>query len=163
MTTSPRGYATRLRARAHHADPTGDSGRITAFVAVMIAGLLLCAGLVLDGGLALAAKTDALDAAQEAARAGAQALDVAAARGLGPTTVDPAKGRQAASNSLAAAGYRGVVTVTGARVTVEVTHRQRTQILTLAGVSEITVTATATAEAQRGVLTKNDSQPGGTP
>ncbi|WP_331738756.1 pilus assembly protein TadG-related protein [Embleya sp. NBC_00896] len=159
----PAACAQSLRARMRRADPTGDTGRITAFVAVLIAGLMLCAGLVLDGGLALAAKTDALDAAQEAARAGAQALDLAAARGLGPTAVDPAQGRQAALNSLAAAGYRGTATVAGARVTVNVTHKQRTQILTLAGVSEITVTATATAEAQRGVLTKNDSRPGGTP
>jgi len=155
--------AARWRARLCHADPTGDAGRITAFVAVLIAGLMLCAGLVLDGGLALAAKTDALDAAQEAARTGAQALDLAAARGQGPTIVDPAQGRQAALNSLAAAGYQGTATVDGARVTVTVTHRQRTQILTLAGVSEITVTATATAEAQRGVLTKSDSRTGGTP
>ncbi|MFE3206464.1 pilus assembly protein TadG-related protein [Embleya sp. NPDC059237] len=158
-----RGVLARLRVRARGADPSGDAGRITAFVAALIAGLMLCAGLVLDGGLALAAKTDALDAAQEAARSGAQALDLAAARGTGPAVVDAARGRQAALDSLAAAGYRGTVTVAGARVTVHVTHRQRTQILTLAGVSEITVTATASAEAQRGVLTKNDSRPGGTP
>ncbi|MFF7250485.1 pilus assembly protein TadG-related protein [Embleya sp. NPDC008237] len=161
--TLQRAAIARLRARARRADPAGDEGRITAFVAAMIAGLLLCAGLVLDGGLALAAKTDALDAAQEAARAGAQALDLAAARGPGPTAVDPSRGRQAALNSLAAAGYQGTASVNGARVTVHVTHRQRTQILTLAGVSEITVTATASAEAQRGVLTKNDSRSGGTP
>ncbi|WP_331773243.1 hypothetical protein OG948_58615 (plasmid) [Embleya sp. NBC_00888] len=160
---TPRVAIARLRARVRRVSLTGDEGRITAFVAALIAGLLLCAGLVLDGGLALAAKTDALDAAQEAARSGAQALDLAAARGAGPATVDAAKARQAALDSLAGAGYQGTATVTGARVTVHVTHKQRTQILTLAGVSQITVTASATAEAQRGVLTKNDSRPGGTP
>jgi len=42
--------------------------------------LILVAGLVLDGGLTLAARERALDKAQQAARAGAQAINLATYR-----------------------------------------------------------------------------------
>ncbi|MGW9205671.1 pilus assembly protein TadG-related protein [Embleya sp. NPDC055664] len=137
-----------------------DSGQVTAFVAVLMAVLLLAAGLVLDGGLALAAKADAVDAAQDAARAGAQAIDLAAARG-GAVSLAPDRGRQAALAALRGSGYEGTVEVNDRRVTVRVTHRQKTQLLSLAGLHELTVTATGTAEAQHGVL-RNEAPAGGT-
>ncbi|MCF2531165.1 pilus assembly protein TadG-related protein [Yinghuangia soli] len=128
-------------------------GQVTAFVVALVSTLILCAGLVLDGGLALAAKVDAMDAAQEAARAGTQPVDPRGLRGSAPFALEPAKARQAAIASLTAAGYQGTVNVVGLRVTVRVTHEQRTQLLSLAGIRTIQVTAVATAEAQRGVTT----------
>ena len=65
----------RLKAvRRHMVRRTGsaDRGHVTAFVILLVLAALLVAGLVLDGGLALSAKAQALDTAQEAARAGAQ-------------------------------------------------------------------------------------------
>jgi len=53
-----------------------ESGMVTAFVVVFTLALLVMAGLVLDGGLALSAKVQAIDDAQAAARAGAQAIDI---------------------------------------------------------------------------------------
>ncbi|MFB6556554.1 pilus assembly protein TadG-related protein, partial [Streptomyces sp. NPDC056405] len=53
-----------------------DRGQATAFVIGIAAALWLFAGIVVDGGLALAGKARALDVAQEAARSGAQQLDV---------------------------------------------------------------------------------------
>jgi hypothetical protein len=50
----------------------GDGGQITALVVVTMAALILLAGLVLDGGLTLAARERALGEAQEAARARAR-------------------------------------------------------------------------------------------
>jgi len=46
---------------------------------------MLVAGLVIDGGLGLAAEVRATDEAQSAARAGAQAIDLAAYRQAGPS------------------------------------------------------------------------------
>ena len=66
-----------------------ERGRVTAFVVVITTACLLFAGLVLDGGLALAAKTKAIGQAQEAARAGAQALDLATYRANGKARLDP--------------------------------------------------------------------------
>ncbi|WTW93451.1 hypothetical protein OG216_08715 [Streptomycetaceae bacterium NBC_01309] len=124
---------------------------MTAFVAVLAAGLLLVAGLVFDGGAALAAKTRALDQAQEAARAGAQELSLAWVRGGAGPLLDPARAHAAAQASLAAAGATGTVSVAGDEVTVTVTRTTRTQLLHLAGVGEIRVSATATARAEPGV------------
>jgi hypothetical protein len=53
-----------------------ESGMVTAFVVIFTLALVLMAGLVLDGGLALAAKVQAIDDGQAAARAGAQAIDI---------------------------------------------------------------------------------------
>ena len=47
-----------------------DEGQITAFVVVMMAALILLAGLVLDGGLTLAARERALGQAQQAGEDG---------------------------------------------------------------------------------------------
>lgn len=128
-----------------------ERGQITAFVAALVAGLLLVAGLVFDGGMALAAKTRALDEAQEAARAGAQELSAAWVRRHTGPLLDPARARAAAEAALAAAGATGVVTVAADEVTVTVTRTTRTQLLHLAGVAQITVSATATARAEPGV------------
>jgi hypothetical protein len=66
----------RLRARLGDV----EQGVITAFVVVIGVALMLFAGLVYDGGMALRAKVDAVDEASAAARAGAQQLDLTALR-----------------------------------------------------------------------------------
>jgi hypothetical protein len=68
------------RPRVANRSARGDSGQITAMAVVMMAALFLLAGLVLDGGLTLAARERVLGLAQEAARAGAQAVDLAVYR-----------------------------------------------------------------------------------
>ena len=136
----------RLRARLGDA----ESGMVTAFVVIFTLALLLMAGLVLDGGLALAAKVQAIDDAQAAARAGAQAIDIPTYRASGQITLDPAQAIADAEHYLAAAGQVGTVSVNGEQVTVTVTVIQATQILSLAGVSHLTETATGTATAEQG-------------
>ena len=140
--------ATLGRLRARLAD--SESGMVTAFVVIFTAALLLMAGLVLDGGLALAAKVQAIDDAQAAARAGAQAIDIPTYRASGQITLDPAQAIADAQHYLAAAGQVGTVSVNGEQVTVTVTVIQATQILSLAGVSHLTETATGTATAEQG-------------
>ena len=136
----------RLRARLGDA----ESGMVTAFVVIFTLALLLMAGLVLDGGLALAAKVQAIDDAQAAARAGAQAIDIPTYRASGQITLDPAQATADAQRYLAAAGHTGTVSVNGEQVTVTVTITQATQILSLAGINHLTETGTGTATAEQG-------------
>lgn len=135
----------RLRARLGEA----ESGMVTAFVVIFTAALLLMAGLVLDGGLALAAKVQAIDDAQAAARAGAQAIDIPTYRATGQITLDPAQATVAAERYLTSAGHTGTVAVTGEQVTVTVTISQPTQILSLAGIGHLTEAGTGTATAEQ--------------
>ena len=64
-----------------------QSGQVTLFLAGCSLGLVLLAGLSVDGGRILSAREQAWDEAQEAARAGADALSVADLRGQGETAV----------------------------------------------------------------------------
>jgi hypothetical protein len=127
-----------------------EEGMVTAFVVIFTLALLAMTGLVLDGGLALAAKVHAIDDAQAAARAGAQAIDIPLYRSTGTITLDPAQAVADAQAFLAAAGEHGTVSVAGETVTVNVTITQPTQILSIVGVDQLTVTGTGSATAQQG-------------
>jgi hypothetical protein len=100
-----------------------ESGMVTAFVVVFTLALLVMAGLVLDGGLALSAKVQAIDDAQAAARAGAQAIDIPLYRSTGQITLDANEATADAEQYLAQSGHTGTVTVTGDQVSVTVTHQ----------------------------------------
>ena len=128
-----------------------DSGQVTAFVVVMAAALVLMIGLVLDGGLTLAARERALGEAQEAARAGAQAVNLATYRQDGDLVLDPAQAEADADAYLASIGAAGTATATGGLVTVTVTIVQPMQILSAAGLHAVTVRATASAVPVRGI------------
>jgi Putative Flp pilus-assembly TadE/G-like len=129
-----------------------DSGRVTAFTVVIVAAVLLFAGLVLDGGLALAAKVRAVGQAQEAARAGAQAIDLTAYRATGTLRLDADRAATLARGYLAEAHTPGAetVTVAGDTVTVTLTVAQPTRLLGLVGVRSIQVTGTGSAHPDRG-------------
>lgn len=139
--------ATLARLHARLGEP--ESGMVTAFVVVFTLALVVMAGLVLDGGLALSAKVQAIDDAQAAARAGAQAIDIPLYRSTGQITLDPAQATTDAQQYLARAGEAGTVAVNGEQVTVTVTISQPTQILSLAGIDHLTVTGSGTATAEQ--------------
>src|SRR5690348_2747430 len=79
-----------------------DRGSITAYLLIMTVALVVLAGLVLDGGAALAAHGRAADTAQQAARAGADALDEQSLRTTTPggLTTNPGAARAAAARVL---------------------------------------------------------------
>jgi Putative Flp pilus-assembly TadE/G-like len=130
-----------------------EQGQVTAFVVIIMAAFLAFAGLVYDGGNALAAKTTAIDEAQEAARAGAQQINLAAFRATGQVALNPAAAVAAARAYVAAAGGgdTATVTVTGDTVTVQISAVSTTQFLRLFGIPAIHITGTATATAETGV------------
>ena len=136
-------------ARLRHRLGAPESGMVTAFVVIFTLALLVMAGLVLDGGLALSAKVQAIDDAQAAARAGAQAIDIPLYRSTGQVTLDPTQAVADADAYLARSGHAGTVAVNGDQVTVTVTVSQPTQLLSLAGVTHITVSGSGTATAEQ--------------
>ena len=131
----------------------GEQGQITVFAVVIMAALLAVAGLVYDGGRALAAKTTAIDIAQEAARAGAQQINLAVFRATGQVVLNGPAAQAAAQAYLAATGTgdTATVTVTGDTVTVAVSSVQHTVFLGLIGIQALHVTGTATAAAESGI------------
>ena len=129
-----------------------ERGSITAFVVVLAAAFILGAGLVIDGGLALAGKTTAEDEAQQAARTAATALAQGPLRD-GRIVINPAPALAAARSYIAATGDSGTVTLDGTLIHARVTHRQPTRVLGLFGVEGITVTANATARVESGIST----------
>lgn len=128
-----------------------ERGQVTPLVVGMTVALLLCAGLVVDGGRVFAARREASDVAGQAARAGAQVISLDGLRGANTSALDPAGSRAAARGYLSSAGHDGVVTVEGDAVTVTVRITTPLAILGLGGLAERTVTGTETARSVRGV------------
>jgi hypothetical protein len=118
---------------------------VTAFLVVLAAAVMMFAGLVVDGGLALSAKVRAAGIAEEAARAGAQALDLDAFRGGGAVRLLPDQAAAAARAHLDQTGAAGAVTVADDTVTVTVTAVYDTQLLGVLGVRTLTVTGSGSA------------------
>lgn len=142
-----------LRRRWRRVCQTPDRGSaIVAYMLVMVVVLFAFAGLVLDGGAALTARGQAADTAQQAARAGADALDSGSLRS-GALRADPAAAAAAARAVLSAAGVDGQVEVAGSQVTVTAHVSLPTAILSMVGVSEVSGSATYSAFPLHGTTT----------
>jgi Flp pilus assembly protein TadG len=120
---------------------------VTAFAALMVTGLLAVTGLVVDGGLALTAEVKAMGQAEDAARAGAQAIDLGKLRATHALALDPVAAEQAADAYLASGQATGHASATTENVTVTVSASVHTTLLTLVGLSTLTVHADASAHA----------------
>ena len=136
-----------------------ERGSITAVVVVFAAAFLVLGGLVYDAGRAMAAKTSAIDTAQQAARTAAQALNAGDLRDNVLATT-PGQAIADAEAYIAASGDAGTVTITGNQITVSVVRRQPTSLLALVGVGEITVSGSATTQIEQGVATSTNAGQG---
>jgi len=121
-----------------------DRGSVTGFVVGMTLALLLCAGLVFDGGRLVAGRIAAADAAENAARAGAQQVTGIRA---GAWHLDPTRAAAVAKQYLAAEGVEGSATATEDAVTVTVSRTTTMTLLQLVGVGARTVQVSRTATA----------------
>ena len=121
-----------------------ERGSITGFVAVVAIALVMVAGMAYDGGQVIHAHNAARNDAEQAARAGAQRIDLTHLRLTNEPRLDPVEAESSALAYLAQAGTTGTVTVSGADITVTVTRRQELRILPGAD-RTITVSETATA------------------
>ncbi len=131
----------------------GEHGAAVVFVVGLTTALLLLAGLVYDGGQILAARREAYAIADNAARAGAQAVDLDALRAGRPLYLEPASAKAAASNYLERLGWEGTVTVTGDTVQVRVSHTVPLLVLRMIGIQARTVAGIGQARIVRGVMT----------
>lgn len=132
----------------------GERGSVSTFVVLMVVPVLMMAALAFDGGVLLAERRGAFDAAQNAALAGSQAVATNAAR-EGRVSLDPGAAVTAAQAHLAATGDTGTVTVAPigdpTSVTVTISRQVPMRLLGVVGVGDKTVTATATSRISRGV------------
>lgn len=122
-----------------------EEGQVTAFVVGILLALFVLAGLVIDGGYTLAARRRAINEADGAARAGAQALDVAEFRSSGLYRLDPFAATAAARSYLDVTGHAGLVSVNGDQVSVEVNFDQPMALLRMIGIEELKVTGKGNA------------------
>ena len=126
-----------------------ERGSFSLLIAVLGIALLVAIGLVVDGGRYITAAQLADNAAGEAGRAAGQHITAQAVTGQAPQA-DTARAVQAAQDYLAAARVDGAVTVAGDEITISTTVRRTPVLLTVAGVSSITATGTATVRLTRG-------------
>ncbi len=143
-------------------DGVPDEGTASVFVLGMVVVLMVVAGLVVDGGRAVNARAAAMDAAEQAARSGANQLGPDALHD-GVVRIDPAAARAAASEYLLAQGYpQSGITVTASenQVVVAVRDTETTTLLSLAGITSFAAEGHATARAAVGIL---DEIPAETP
>ena len=134
---------------------TGDRGTATLFVVGVALAFLAFTGLVVDGGLALASRRDAANAAEQAARAGVQKIDEDALRLDGTVTLDQAATAEALSRVPASIGA-GTITARNAACggdtcEVTLTVRRNTTILQIVGKGDFTFTVVGRARIVRGV------------
>ena len=123
-----------------------ERGAISGFLAVLVPGLLLIIGLAVDGGAKVQATQRANAIADEAARAGGQAIDVAAAL-AGDVRIDGPAAAAAAQDYLDRTSGQGQVTVVdGDTLQVATTITEPTVFLGVIGISTFTVEGTGTAD-----------------
>lgn len=155
----PAGERGRQRSLAHgrpvvrHDSARTEDGSIGLLMAVLASAMIAFAGLVIDGGAALAARQLAADVAQQAARAGADALDYSTLRQNAPggLRADPAAAAAAAQRVLAAAEATGQVQVAGTTVTVTARIEASTVVLSAFGLNDLSQSASWSADALEGV------------
>ena len=142
MTIAPSNHTPRTTARDRVLD---ERGAVSTFIAVLAIGLIFAAGLAVDGGRKLNGLAEARDLADNAARVGAQQVDLASFRATGVPTLDEGLARAEANAYLLSTGNSGVISVAGDEITVTVTLTVQTRILP--GPFTVSATESATAEA----------------
>ncbi|MDF1598114.1 MAG: pilus assembly protein TadG-related protein [Acidimicrobiia bacterium] len=122
-----------------------ERGAVSTFLAVLALALLAAAGLVVDGGRKVNTLREASNLADNAARAGAQAIDLDTLRTDGTVRLLPGAAEQEARDYLTELGHAASeVTVADDTITVTV---ELTVDPVLLPTGPITVTATETAAA----------------
>lgn len=127
-------------------------GQVVLWVAIMLPLFLGIVGLAIDGGTLFAERRRAQNAADAAARAGAQQIDTDHYRATGMIRPDQGWARHEARSYLAAHGEGDTsIDTTGQQVTVAVRRDVPLSFLKLLGVGAVSIGATAVAEPFYGI------------
>ena len=147
-----RGQRGRRRAQRPYAGDSARSGQALLWVAIMLPLFLAIIGLALDGGALFAARRQAQNAADAAARAGAQEIDIARYRATGEMTLDRPMARYVARQYAEGRGESGAtVDIAGTQVIVTVRRDVPLSFLKLVGLSRVSIAATAIAQPFYGI------------
>ena len=136
--------------------PARDRGTVSIFTVIFALFVILLAGLLVDGGLAIHARQRAADIAEQGARAVADDIDLAELRSTGEPRI--ADGACVRANRLVAkypevnGAVDCVVSVDRRTATVQVTIEVKLQLLSIVpGFRTFTMTSKASAEPEAGV------------
>lgn len=119
-----------------------DRGVVTGFVVGLALSLFVMSGLAIDSGRLVAARAEAADHAENAARLAAQEISLIR---LGVRRIDPTRARSVVSTYFARHGVDGSAVIDHQSVTVTVRATQETTFLHLVGVDSRSMSATRTA------------------
>lgn len=124
-----------------------EDGMTTVMVVLLALALLAGAGLVLDGGRALADRRALATQADQAARVAADSLDRASLRDGGRPRLDENAARAAAIEYLNNSGAPSQIDIRirGDAVTVELKSDSKPLILSAVGIGTVPISATGTA------------------
>jgi len=120
-----------------------DDGFISAFVVSLTMTFIVCAGLAIDGGRVVAARLKVADTAENAARAGAQALTDLR---TGVPRIDAQQAVRLSQLYLRSVQTQGRIEANRVEVCVTVSATEQMTLWRLAGVDTRTVTATRCAQ-----------------
>lgn len=133
-----------------------ERGSFSAMVVILIVMLFAVAGLIYDGGSAINARQQAFDDAEQAARAGANQIDMDLFRSEGIVEILPGAADTAAREFLNGLPGRQYSTVTVDaqvdQVDVTVARSVPTQLLKLVFVDDFTIEGSATSQPEVGIL-----------
>jgi hypothetical protein len=146
----------RVLLRIDRRRPHGDAGALSVFVVGIAVTLLVLAGLVVDGGTAINARQTIADDTEQAARAGAMAIDEVTLRSTGQVVLNRADAQRRASDYLVGLGYpAGRISFPdppdARSITVSAQDTVPTKILSLIARPSFDVRASATARAATGI------------
>jgi Flp pilus assembly protein TadG len=136
--------------------PCRDRGTISMFTAIFTLSVILLAGLLVDGGLAIHARQRAYDIAEQAARTGANDIDENVLRQTGKAQINPDRQAVCAKVDELVASYDSQATVDNCdrsddQVTVTVHITVELQLLSIVpGFHAFSMTGTASAHPDEG-------------
>ena len=136
-----------------------EAGSVTLFFVVAALALFAMVGLVVDGGTKIRAAQQANALAEEAARAGGQAISLPPAVRGDPAVAEPLQAAAAAHRYLTENDITGTVRIadSGHALTVRVSVTRPTVFLGMLGIASMTVQGHAQARLVRGVAAEERS------
>jgi hypothetical protein len=146
------------RLRRFHRLYRGEHGSASSFAVIVVAVLMLVAGLCIEGGRVLNARATMADQAEQAARAGAQELALEGVRSGNAVALNESTAATAARSYLAAvdASDGSSVDVNDQTVAVTVQRDVPTSLLHLVGVPSVHVEVTGEARTAVGIYKDGD-------